>query len=173
MHPVVTSGDGEEASQHALKSMYEVLKHERGARKALEQQVKTLQHDISDLHALVNKLIASASARSPSYPTPSPDALMASTEDRHLTPRAMRSESFAHEQGRSDARVSAISKFSRSETESESGYEEDDGVEERSTKGSSDNVASPDIWATPKEEGFSGSGFFHHPRSREDLKGCV
>ncbi|CAO2651948.1 Nn.00g002310.m01.CDS01 [Neocucurbitaria sp. VM-36] len=171
-HLAGAGGDGEEASKHALKTMYEALKYERSARKALEQQVRTLQHDISDLHALVNKLIASATATSPSYPTPSPDTLITSTEERLLTPKALRTGSFdeAYAQGKTDNCESVGSKFSRSETGSESGY--DYGVDERSAKGSYDELATPDVWATPKEEGFGGSGFFHphEQRSRDNLK---
>ncbi|KAF1849361.1 uncharacterized protein K460DRAFT_281349 [Cucurbitaria berberidis CBS 394.84] len=175
-HPAIAGSDGEEANKQALKSMYEALKHERGARKALEQQVRTLHQDISDLHALVNKLIASATATSPSYPTPSPDTLITSTEDRLLTPRAVRPGSFEYGPGKRTVRASVSNKFSRSETESESESDYDGrprrGVDERSTKGSCyDDVATPDVWATPKEEGFGGSGFFHprEKRSRDQF----
>ncbi|KAH7386008.1 hypothetical protein BKA66DRAFT_67135 [Pyrenochaeta sp. MPI-SDFR-AT-0127] len=165
-------GNGEDANHHALKTMYEALKYERSARKALEQQVRTLHQDVADLHALVSKLIASATATSPSYPTPSPDTLISSTEDRLLTPRALGSESFdkPYGPGVNDVRESVISKFSRSETGSESGE-----YDERNVKASYDDVATPDVWATPKEEGFSGSGFFHPhgKRSRDDLKGFI
>lgn len=174
-----TGISGEEKDRVLLK-MYEALKHERLSRKALEQQVRTLQQDVSDLHALVNKLIASATATSPSYPTPSPDTLItATTEERMLTPRAIRSGSFeaSFHKDANHIRESVISKFSRSdETGSESGFEggyAPYGVEQHSIRGSSDDVQTPDIWATPKEEGFSGSGFFHEKRSRDDLRGYV
>lgn len=173
MNPAAASGEGEEAGKHALKTMYEALKYERSARKALEQQVRTLHQDVADLHALITKLIASATATSPSYPTPSPDTLIASsTEDRIVAPRAMRSEAFdkSYGHGATDVRESVISKFSRSETGSEGGE-----YEERRAKASYDDVATPDVWATPKEEGFNGSGFFHPhgKRSRDDLKGFI
>ncbi|KAJ4376239.1 hypothetical protein N0V83_001522 [Neocucurbitaria cava] len=160
------TSDGEEASKQALKTMYEALKYERSARKALEQQVLTLQHDISDLHALVNKLIASATATSPSYPTPSPDTLVTSTEERLLTPRALRTgsfdEAYAAAQGKRD--VGGRRESVDSTEESERGF----GA---SGKSSYDELATPDVWATPKEEGFGASGFFsphhHHQQPRE------
>ncbi|KAF1829623.1 hypothetical protein BDW02DRAFT_142664 [Decorospora gaudefroyi] len=133
-----------------LQNMYEALEHERTARKALEQQVRNLQHDISDLHALVNKLIASATATSPSYPTPSPDTLVVSTEDQRVscsTPRAP-----TH-----GKRVTVVRNFSSSTKHNSESESEDDGVGKKSY----DDVATPDVWATPKEEGFGGSGFFH------------
>ena len=91
-----------------------------------------------------------------------------------LTPRAIRTGSFEHAygQGKSDVRESVISKFSRSETGSESGNEGGFDPEERSANASYDELATPDVWATPKEEGFSGSGFFHpqEQRSRDNMK---
>lgn len=68
-----------------------------------------------------------------------------------MTPRA---DHYGH--GRNDVRESVLSKFSRSETGSESEYDE------RSLKQSIsyDDVQTPDVWATPKEEGFHG-GFFN------------
>lgn len=137
--------------REVLKTMYEVIKHERAARKALEQQVRSLQRDISDLHALVNKLIASATATSPSYPTPSPDALVLGNDgERIATPRAEH-----YGTGKIDDRESMLSKFSRSETDSESGSD-DRGSRRRI---SYDNFHTPDVWATPKEEGFTGELF--------------
>ena len=133
--------------------MYEALRHERGARKALESQVRTLQHDVSDLHALVNKLIASATATSPSYPTPSPDTLIISSEDQRIscsTPRAP-----THDRNVIYGQNSH-SKDQRWGNDDSSVYSED-----LARKPSYDDVATPDVWATPKEEGFGGSGFFH------------
>jgi hypothetical protein len=126
------TSDGDAAKETVIEKLYEALKYERSARKALEQHVQGLQHDIADLHALVNKLIASATATSPSYPTPSPDTFMVSTEERMMTPRA------------DDARFP---------------YDEDEWS-------NAVPLVSPhdDVWATPKEEGFSGSGFFHEGR---------
>lgn len=149
-HPPNTIHIPDQASREILQTVYEALKHERSARKALEAQVRTLQHDVSDLHALVNKLIISATATSPHYPTPSPDTLvMSSTEDRLLTPRAAQKLEYGQHDGQpSDAR-----KFSTSESGSVSEY---DGS---SSKGY-DDVATPDVWATPKEEKSGGSGFF-------------
>ncbi|KAH8724057.1 hypothetical protein GQ44DRAFT_728046 [Phaeosphaeriaceae sp. PMI808] len=147
--PTLNRPSASEASpERIISQLYEALKYERSSRKALEQRVHTLQHDISDLHALVNKLIASATATSPSYPTPSPDTLILSTEDRLTTPRP------------SDIRESIVSKFSRSDSEG--------SKRERWGAGLDDGgIVSPDIWATPKEEGFNGSGFFVAERERE------
>lgn len=134
-----TTAEG--SKEQVIEKLYEALKHERSARKALEQQVHNLQHDIADLHALVNKLIASATATSPSYPTPSPDTLIVSTEERLVTPKA----EYAHDCGKENHFTRMNSKDSMRR------YENDDWKESPN-----------DVWATPKEEGFGGSGFFHH-----------
>ncbi|RYN92401.1 hypothetical protein AA0119_g9999 [Alternaria tenuissima] len=150
--PVPNTGSNEENAR-ALRNVYEALRHERGARKALESQVRTLQHDVSDLHALVNKLIASATATSPSYPTPSPDTLIISSEDQRIscsTPRAP-----THDRNVIYGQNSH-SKDQRWGNDDSSVYSED-----LARKPSYDDVATPDVWATPKEEGFGGSGFFH------------
>ncbi|EAT81857.2 hypothetical protein SNOG_10463 [Parastagonospora nodorum SN15] len=132
---LVRPNTNEGSKEQVVEKLYEALKYERTARKALEQQVHNLQQDIADLHALVNKLIASATATSPSYPTPSPDTLIVSREDRLVTPKAeyRGKENFVRMNSKDSMRRG----------------EEDDWKE------------SPhDVWATPKEEGFSGSGFF-------------
>lgn len=136
--PTLVKPSAEGSKEQVIEKLYEALKYERTARKALEQQVQGLQHDIADLHALVNKLIASATATSPSYPTPSPDTLIVSNEDRIATPRkgeyAGKENLFRRDEG-----------YGRDEHE----WRED--------------VASPgdrEVWATPKEERFGGSGFF-------------
>lgn len=135
-----------------LRMMHEALRHERTAREALEQQVRRLQHDMSDLQVLVNKLIVSTTTTSPSYPTPSPDTLiMSSNEERLITPRAER-----YDRSHGDVRESLLSRFSRSETGSESEYDEQSLKQSISY----DDAQTPDIWATPKEEGFKGE-FFH------------
>ncbi|KAH9866979.1 hypothetical protein IAQ61_007569 [Plenodomus lingam] len=149
----------DQAGKDVLHTVYEALRHERAARKALEAQIRTLQHDVSDLHALVNKLIVSATATSPNYPTPSPDTLVIySTEDRLSTPRAERKLDYAQQQQqRQDEerqRQRTPSVYSTSENASVSTY---DG--NSSTRGY-DDVATPDVWATPKEERFAGSGYF-------------
>jgi len=141
-----------EDSAKALRYVYEALKHERSARKALESQVRTLQHDVSDLHALVNKLIASATATSPSYPTPSPDTLVSTSEvDQHMscsTPRAPTHYDRGHGYS-NDA--------NQWKRDSGSLY---DGEEESDRQPAFDESATPDVWATPKEEGFSNNGGF-------------
>ncbi|KAI4906274.1 hypothetical protein J4E90_010747 [Alternaria incomplexa] len=150
--PVPHTGSNEENAR-ALRNVYEALRHERSARKALEQQVRTLQHDVSDLHALVNKLIVSATATSPSYPTPSPDTLIISREgDQRIscsTPRAP-----AHDRNIVYGQPSH-DRNQRWANDDASVYSED-----LARKPSYDDV-SPEVWATPKEEGFDGSGFFH------------
>ncbi|KAI8942994.1 hypothetical protein NX059_001032 [Plenodomus lindquistii] len=162
----MSSPDG--ASKDVLQTVLEALKHERSARKALEQQVRTLQHDISDLHALVNKLIVSATATSRSYPTPSPDTLvMSSTEDRLLTPRADRKLEYVHGHGHGkDGRQSVLSSVSStSESGSMSEYEGS------SVRAYGEDGVGEEVWATPKEEAFSGSGFFHN--GGVGVRGCA
>jgi hypothetical protein len=152
--PIPSTGSNEENARE-LRNVYEALRYERSARKALEQQVCTLQHDVSSLHALVNKLIASATATSPSYPTPSPDTLIISSEGEQRiscsTPRAQ-----AHDRNAVYGRTSH-DRNQRWGNDDASIYSED-----LARKPSYDDVATPDVWATPKEEGFGGgSGFFH------------
>ncbi|KAJ4351249.1 uncharacterized protein N0V89_006588 [Didymosphaeria variabile] len=113
--------------QSQLLALQTSLQHERHARKTLEAQVSTLQRDLADLHALVNKFI---SAASPSYPTPSPDGIIASNEAS--TPRA------------SEIKPSEI----RGRERSISASSTEDG----------DDMVSPEAWATPKES--VASGFF-------------
>lgn len=144
--PVSAVHIDDQASREVPHAVYEALNHERAARKALETQVTKLQQDISNLHILVNKFIVSTTKTNSGYPTPSPDALVInSTED----PRADRSLHYRE----SEVRESIMSKFSQSETDSESDYDE------QSLKGY-DGIATTDVWATPKEDVFSGSGFF-------------
>jgi len=151
---------GDRISKDVPQAVSEALNHERTARKALEDQVLKLQHDLSDLHMLVSKLVVSTTTTSPGYPTPSPDALVKSgTEDCLLTPRA--EQKFHYRD--SGIRESMISKFSQSETGSESDYDE------QSVQGYG-GVATPDVWATPKEDVFSGSGFF---TGDGRVKGCA
>jgi hypothetical protein len=140
--PTLARPGSRDPEDNVLEKLYEALRYERTARKALEQQVQGLQHDIADLHALVSKLIVSATATSPSYPTPSPDTLVvSSTEDRMGTPRA--DGRFAHDSNDAD--------------------DDDDDVDDVWNRAVP--LASPgEVWATPKEEAFSGSnggsGFF-------------
>jgi hypothetical protein len=138
------SEDG--SKENVIEKLYEALKYERGARKALEQQVQGLQHDIADLHALVNKLIASATATSPSYPTPSPDTFIMSTEERLVTPRP---------ENHGDYDRGKENRFGRANSHEKYGRDENDWTGDAGTPGDME------VWATPKEEGFGGSGFFH------------
>ncbi|KAH7380416.1 hypothetical protein DE146DRAFT_625058 [Phaeosphaeria sp. MPI-PUGE-AT-0046c] len=146
--PTLVKPSAEGSKEQVIEKLYEALKYERTARKALEQQVQGLQHDIADLHALVNKLIASATATSPSYPTPSPDTFIMSTEERIATPRAERKERYSH--GKENIlRTNSNDRYTSNEAE----WREE--------------VPTPndgDVWATPKEEVFGGSGFFHGER---------
>lgn len=123
--PVSTAARESVADIHAqLAALQNSLQHERHARKLLEAQVLTLQRDLTDLHNLVHKFVSTAS---PSYPTPSPDAIIASNEAS--TPRA------SELRGRERGRERTISDSST-----------DDG----------DDLVSPDDWATPKESVSSG-----------------
>ncbi|KAF2748741.1 hypothetical protein M011DRAFT_476127 [Sporormia fimetaria CBS 119925] len=153
--PEVLPNTGDLASQIAQLST--ALRYERTSRKALEETVYHLQRELADLHAIVSKFIT----RSPSYPTPSPDTILTSNEERLATPRAMRRHqdpSLCEDEGnRHDAktpgiRETIISRFSQSDSE----IDVDDG----SLTSSRDELASPEAWATPKEESGFGSGFF-------------
>ncbi|KAH7068227.1 hypothetical protein BKA63DRAFT_109722 [Paraphoma chrysanthemicola] len=166
--PTLVRPSAEEGSKEkVISQLYEALKYERSARKALEQQVGTLQHDIADLHVLVNKLIASATATSPSYPTPSPDTLIVSREDMTVgTPRA-----YPKDDNRDT--IIGIGKFGRTNSDESRGRFGNDkenwgGPRERER----DDETDVDVWATPKEEGF-GSGFFggERDRGRTDVRG--
>ncbi|KAF2122615.1 hypothetical protein BDV96DRAFT_639192 [Lophiotrema nucula] len=150
--------------------VYAQLKHERASRKALEKQVISLQRELVDLHNLFTKFISAAA--SPSYPTPSPDAIIASNEERLSTPRAIRrpehpkiglgfesdSETSVPPSNRvpgtSARKPRVLSRFSQSD--SEGGGE---GGGEWSTSSSKEDVTSPEAWATPKEESGFGIEF--------------
>jgi hypothetical protein len=115
--------------------------------------VDGLQRELADLHAIVGKIVA----RSPSYPTPSPDVIITTTNDERLaTPRAEShpgrlpglevNEETPKTQER--LRETIISRFSQSDSEQE----------DCSVSSSREDLASQ--WATPKEESGFGSGFF-------------
>jgi hypothetical protein len=131
--PPLTHNDDTRSTKEDLACLHASLASERTARLALESRVLALQDEVSSLHDLVNKLInrSTVAKTSPAYPTPSPDSIHPSSEDRMPTPRAGRYE--ARRQGTEDSAAS-------------------------------EDFASPDVWATPKEEGFgesaSRSGFF-------------
>jgi hypothetical protein len=134
-----------------LAKFTEALRCERTARKALEQQVDNLQREVANLHALVNKIVVG----SPSYPTPSPDAIITSNEERLATPRAASHGHHLEPEAESPGtlrrvRETIISRFSHSDDESE----------DYSVTSSREDIASPEAWATPKEESGFGSGFF-------------
>jgi hypothetical protein len=157
-----------------LQDMHTMLQAERSARIALEHHVQTLQSDISHLHALLKQLIASNANPNPTsaavaaaqqtYPTPSPDMLiMSSSEDPHRmscsTPRALsRNRDHHHPYYAQHEHKHEHEHEQRGwRHDSESMYSDDIAL--GSSSGTED-VASPDEWATPKEEGFAGSGFF-------------
>jgi hypothetical protein len=138
-------------------AIYEALKHERASRKSLEKHVISLQREISDLYAIVNKL----HTHSPSYPTPSPDAVITSSEERMSTPRASTRPDLhlgIDERGNRGIRKAVLGRF-------------EDDVSDRDGNGSEwsskEDITSPEAWATPREE--SGS-FFGKSRSRLNLK---
>ncbi|KAF2867653.1 hypothetical protein BDV95DRAFT_610564 [Massariosphaeria phaeospora] len=143
-----------------LAAVYEALRHERGARKTLQVQVMSLQRELANLHALVHKLVSA----SPSYPTPSPDGIIISNEERLTTPRASTRDArgLGIDAQRSRSPRHDASRFSQSDRDSDHDHGGDD-----STTSSREDIASPEDWATPKEESGFGSGFFHHSRSRE------
>lgn len=151
--PSTAQQRSEIASQ--LTALHESLKHERHARKALEAQVFSLQRELADLHALVNKIMCTTS---PSYPTPSPDAIVsASHEERMATPRAST-------QVHRSVEVAAGNRWGEAGSEKGSGG----GI---SVTSSREDVTSPEAWATPKEESGFGSGFFGPApaRSRDNV----
>jgi hypothetical protein len=152
-HP--TSYRSELATQFA--AIYDALKHERASRKSLERQVIDLQREISELHAIMNKL----HVRSPSYPTPSPDAVITSSEERMNTPRAS---------ARPDLHLGTDDHQNRGIRETVLGRFDHDGRdrdESGSEWSSKEDITSPEAWATPKEE---SSDFFGKSRSRLNLK---
>jgi hypothetical protein len=160
--PVTTQSPG---IAQELAKISEALKCERAARKALEQQVDSLQREVSDLHAIVSKIVS----RSPSYPTPSPDVIITThNEERLATPRAEFHPGrglglgVAEDTPATQRRVreTIISRFSQSDSE-HGGY---------SVTSSREDVTSPEAWATPKEESGFGSGFFSHKRSEEHFQ---
>jgi len=106
-----------------LAPLYNALRYERSARKALEAQVVQLQHDLFELNGLVRRM-AGAGA----YPTPSPEqtVVQASVE-------------------REGARREG-SRFSGFESEDEGG--EHDGGKGREEA----PLASPEVYLTPMEE---------------------
>lgn len=77
------------------------LHSERTARLALESRVLSLQHEVEQLSSLVARLVQSAT--SPKYPTPSPDSIRLSGEDRMPTPRQGRYG--ARRQGTEDSEI--------------------------------------------------------------------
>ena len=165
-------------------AVYTILRHERAARKALEKQVLALQREVADLRSLALKLPASA------YSTPSPDAVLGSSEGAR-TPRAYRGpergvEFESEEEGglRGRARERITSRFSKSDSEGgdgdgegDEGEEEEDGTRvgeevekkaEETGRSSSAEVASPEVWVTPREE-VAGYGFFRRPGKEGDM----
>ncbi|KAF3047078.1 hypothetical protein E8E12_011057 [Didymella heteroderae] len=88
-----------------LASLHALLDDERTARLALESRVLSLQHEVKQLHDLVNRLVYSSSvaATSPKYPTPSPDSIYAGGEERMPTPRQGRYG--ARRQGTDDSEI--------------------------------------------------------------------
>ncbi|KAH7132227.1 hypothetical protein B0J11DRAFT_220510 [Dendryphion nanum] len=156
IHPRPSTHHGYSASIDHLTA---ALHHERSARKALEHQVNSLQREFHDLHALVTKFLTT----SPSYPTPSPDTIMTSNEERMTTPRAHAERGLGFDSAERGIRQTRISRFSNDG--SEAGND--------SLGSSREDVTSPETWMTPKEEsGFgNGSGFFGRSRSQLELGG--
>ncbi|KAG9204214.1 hypothetical protein G6514_001286 [Epicoccum nigrum] len=101
--PPLTHTD-DKTGKDDLASLHKQLDIERTARLALESRVLTLQHEVSALHDLVNKLInrSTVAATSPKYPTPSPDSIYPAGEDHMPTPRQGRYEPKRQETDDSD-----------------------------------------------------------------------
>lgn len=95
----------ERTTKEDLASLHTLLSEERTARLALESRVLALQSEVSSLHDLVNKIInrSTVAATSPKYPTPSPDSIHPSSEDRMPTPKQGRYE--ARRQATEDSEV--------------------------------------------------------------------
>ncbi|KAF2502211.1 hypothetical protein BU16DRAFT_554284 [Lophium mytilinum] len=129
-----------------------ILRHERAARKALEQTVLALQREVAELRAILQQTRIA-------YPTPSPDGILGTHEVEQVpTPRAHRDwrDTVRDERGMGKERV--VSRFSRSESEGgDDADEEDEGM----GLDTGSEVTSPDVWATPKEEG--SREFFGRP----------
>ena len=127
----------------------------------------------------MNKLLS----HRPSYPTPSPDAVFTSNEERIATPRATSRQHQTYAVGIDDdprddyidekegeasillrkVRETIISRFSQSDSE------RDDADTEKYSVGSSmDGRTSTEAWATPKEESGFGSGFFSERGGKDD-----
>ncbi|KAF2686721.1 hypothetical protein K458DRAFT_402285 [Lentithecium fluviatile CBS 122367] len=160
-------------------ALTQALTHERSSRKTLEAQIATLQSDLASLHTLVHKLLTTSS---PHYPTPSPDAVIASSEERMPTPRASRGKGSGrerfpeHERYREQERYPGLvvgNRYSGSREFDKQGERESERINwsDRDSEASSrEDVTSPEAWATPKEEsGGFGSGFFVKSRSRENM----
>jgi len=135
-------------------ALTQALTYERTSRKTLETQIATLQSEIAALHSLVHRILNTAS---PHYPTPSPDAVIASSEERMSTPRA----SAIKERERYPELVMGNSRGADGRFERTSWSDGGSGTSSR------DDVTSPEAWATPKEQ--NGSGFFGASQSRENM----
>lgn len=156
---ILPSSAGEDSDlARQLAVITDALQNEHQARKTLETHVDRLQREVSNLRVVVEKLLSS----SPSYPTPSPDTIIMSSEERLSTPRARAhsARDFGHD---SDddipntvrrMRETIISRFSQSDSEADS-------------CSMASNITSPEAWATPKEHSAFGSGFFSTNRSKE------
>ncbi|KAF2014893.1 hypothetical protein BU24DRAFT_223260 [Aaosphaeria arxii CBS 175.79] len=138
-----------------LAAVQASLKHERSARKTLESQVFTLQRDVANLQAMLHKFMN----QSPSYPTPSPDNVVTSNEERLATPRAGPEQGFRLDTAPRSRNHTFTSHHTHSSSE----------IGNYSLSSSVDDVTSPEAWMTPKEESGFGSGFFHKNKSRSSI----
>lgn len=129
-----------------LVPLYNALRYERSARKALEVQVIQLHHDLFELNSFVRQM-----AGSNPYPTPSPErTFVAGSVERELEENARRQ----------------TSRFSRFDSEDEDGENGDEREQEGKALASPD----PEGFLTPLEESRSyGFG----PPLREARKGFM
>jgi hypothetical protein len=131
-------------------ALNQALTHERSSRKTLEAQITTLQSEIAALHSLVHRILDAAS---PHYPTPSPDAVIISSEERLPTPRA--------------STVKERERYPELITGNGRGLGPEMWSDRLSETSSREDVTSPEAWATPKEE--SVNGFFGANQSLENM----
>ncbi|KAF2272525.1 uncharacterized protein EI97DRAFT_208149 [Westerdykella ornata] len=154
---VAVASSTESLTTH-LTHLTQALHSERLARKALQHDVSVLRNEIASLHALVHRLLSRSQLGSPSYPTPSPDAIVASSEEqRGATPRApgLGVEGGKEQGGGSPetlrmgrVRDTVVSRFSGSESERDG----DGEGEGESVLSGREELASLEAWATPREE---------------------
>ncbi|KAF2202416.1 hypothetical protein GQ43DRAFT_311707 [Delitschia confertaspora ATCC 74209] len=159
--------------EERFAAVYTILKHERAARKALESQVLSLRQEVTNLHAVINRVLSGTGReRGLAYPTPSPDAIISSnitTEDKLSTPRPRKGlaertalpfddseeENIPPRTNRYKNRAQPIGIEQFYKSDGECG----NSVQTSTAASLEDGVMSPDVWATPTEGGESREFF--------------